>query len=96
MLFLIVTILVCSAFTQASGQQCWLEGACDGGLVIGVSVADSKEGCLQFCQLDPECQWFTYFVSSSICTKFSGNHFTDFSQFFFQILKDPKSPFTGQ
>jgi hypothetical protein len=69
MLLHFAIILIGSEFAKASSQHCWIEGTCYGGFVTGASVADSKENCLEICQLDPECQWFTFFVSSSICTK---------------------------
>ena len=71
----LVLLLTIAALLPVKGQQCWVPGTCDSGLVIEASVTVSKETCLEACQLEPECQWFTYFASSSICTLFSGKKF---------------------
>ena len=73
MLSYFVIALLSTAVSAVNGQQCWVEGSCDGGFVLGASKADSKEACLGACQLDPECQWFSYFFSTSICLRFSGH-----------------------
>ncbi len=49
-----------------SELQCFVQGQCTGVLLEGSTVSTS-ELCLEACQDNDDCQWFTFDSSSSSC-----------------------------
>ena len=46
---------------------CWVTGQCLGNIShIAVQVSTAEQ-CLESCQQDPECRWFTHFPQDSTC-----------------------------
>jgi len=42
-----ILILTFQVLIEIQGQQCWIEGTCEEGFVLGASVVTSQELCLQ-------------------------------------------------
>jgi hypothetical protein len=61
----------CSLF-QVSGRvksqdYCFQNGECRDSFHIGGKPASNQYKCLEFCNLEPDCAWFTYFPSTNYC-----------------------------
>ncbi len=39
--------------------QCWVPGRCQ-GIYLDEASTDNSNSCLDLCQANEECQWFTY------------------------------------
>ncbi|TRY69011.1 hypothetical protein TCAL_12017 [Tigriopus californicus] len=54
---------------QVSGE-CWIPGRCQ-GVLTNIIHSESKENCLETCQTDSECNWFTFDTSDGTCYHFN-------------------------
>ena len=72
-------IFLCNFLTASNGykidfdnEDCWTSGACTESPMIGETSADNPLACENFCKMNPDCAWFTYYASTGICTALTG------------------------
>ena len=70
MLPLLLLTLFLPELLLAQEPQCDVPGFCQGPLV-GITIADSKADCIEYCQADSDCQWYSYDPADGACNAFS-------------------------
>jgi len=52
-------------------EFCFLEGECAGGLTLGNNAVQNAQECLDECQDNLSCQYYTYYEGEEVCFLFS-------------------------
>ncbi len=58
--------LLLRSILKKLGLQCWIPGQCNGAFVDQIS-AETSQQCLEACQDNQLCQWFTHDSDDSVC-----------------------------
>jgi hypothetical protein len=71
MAFSTLLLLMLSILGLTMGQDCFVPGGCVNSSFVAVSHPIDSRGCLEDCQNQDGCNWFTYFNPSHICQIFN-------------------------
>ena len=67
-------LLVALDFKRVSCQDdigCFEPLECLSGILVGLSIQDQPEGCLEYCRSIPDCQYFTHYGDDDTCMAYS-------------------------
>ena len=70
---LILFFIVNLSFAQ-SELKCFVPGACEDSVQVGLTITQDEFDCLDLCQEDPTCKWFTFdgLRGEKFCETFDG------------------------
>jgi hypothetical protein len=67
-------LLVVLRYQGVSGQDeigCFKQLECLSANLVGLSLEDQPDGCLEYCRSIPDCQYFTHYGDDDTCMAFS-------------------------
>ena len=69
--FLYLACLLALVASAVSELQCYVEGDCSGGPLVGFSVEQDSVSCHVVCQDTANCDYWTYYASDGTCLLYS-------------------------
>jgi hypothetical protein len=71
MAFSTLLLLILCILGLTMGQDCFVPGRCVHNSLVAVSHPSDSRGCLEYCQNQDGCNWFTYSNRLNFCELFN-------------------------